>query len=184
MNAKEKESWFSEHIEPHESGLRIWLEAHFRLGDYIDDVVQDAFVKVISVAETRIIENPKAYLYSVAKHTAIAAIKKNLRMKTVPFEEELNLIPFEPGEHAEASLQYAEDQQLLRQAIEKLPPKCRRIFIMRRIKGMGNLEIAREMGISAHTVSAQLTIGLTKCRRFFEEQSLAERGGNLRRSQP
>lgn len=170
MNAKEKESWFSEHIAPHECGLRKWLEGQFRLGDSINDVIQDTFVKVLAVTENRVIDNPKAYLYSVARNAALAKMKKSSRIEIVPFEEGSNLIPFESGDHAEASIRSEEDQILLRQAIATLPKKCRRIFIMRRIKGMGNLEIAREMGISVHTVSAQLTIGLNKCIRFFEQQ--------------
>ncbi|MDR2969133.1 MAG: RNA polymerase sigma-70 factor [Tannerellaceae bacterium] len=45
---------------------------------------------------------------------------------------------------------------LLKSSIEKLPPKCRSIFMMSRYEGKKNQEIARILGISVRTVEAQI----------------------------
>jgi RNA polymerase sigma factor (sigma-70 family) len=49
-------------------------------------------------------------------------------------------------------------------AIQLLPPKCRRIFIMSFVWDMRNKEIAARLHISEKTVEAQITIALSRLR--------------------
>jgi RNA polymerase sigma-70 factor (ECF subfamily) len=41
------------------------------------------------------------------------------------------------------------------------------VFTLRKVYGMSQPDIARKLGISEHTVSAQLTIGVQKCTQFM-----------------
>jgi RNA polymerase sigma-70 factor (ECF subfamily) len=45
---------------------------------------------------------------------------------------------------------------LLQEYIEKLPEKCRQIFIMSRQQGLKNQEIADQLEISVRTVESQI----------------------------
>src|SRR5688500_8667342 len=38
--------WFSEHIQPHEPMLRAWLRGRFEAACDVDDLVQEAYVRV------------------------------------------------------------------------------------------------------------------------------------------
>ena len=49
-------------------------------------------------------------------------------------------------------------------AIDKLPERCREIFLKSRIEGMKYREIADELDISMNTVENQMSIALRKLR--------------------
>ena len=53
------------------------------------------------------------------------------------------------------------------EAIQSPPDHCRQIFTLRKVYGMSQPEIARQLGMSENTVSAQLTIGVKKCMAFM-----------------
>jgi RNA polymerase sigma-70 factor (ECF subfamily) len=57
--------------------------------------------------------------------------------------------------------------ELLTEAIQSLPDRCRQVFTLRKVYGMSQPDIAKKLGISTHTVSAQLTIGVHKCTEFM-----------------
>ncbi len=54
--------------------------------------------------------------------------------------------------------------ELLQEYIEKLPDKCRQIFMMSRQEGLKNQEIADQLGISIRTVEAQIYHALKSIR--------------------
>ncbi|MBD5782055.1 RNA polymerase sigma factor [Pelagicoccus sp. NFK12] len=166
---KERGSWFTEEILPHEERLRKWLRSQFDLRDGVDDVVQEAFMQVYKASEKRPITNPKAYLYSIARNASYKKLKKDAMLVSESFEESSTVVPFEPSKGSDDWVIYQEEVGMLRDAIQRLPKKCRKIFVMRRIQGLSHAEIAERLGISVNTVSAQLTIGLRKCAQFFEK---------------
>ena len=153
----------------YEDCLRAWLNGQFRLKHNLDDVVQESFLRVIKAANQRTIENPKAYLFSIARNVAYAALKKEAKQPTEFFDEGSNVIPFDGSISSVDRISMEDDLELLRRAIQKLPKKCRRIFIMRRIKGLPSSQIAKQLGVSTNTISAQLTIGLHKCASYIEK---------------
>ena len=52
----------------------------------------------------------------------------------------------------------------LHKAIEKLPGKCRQIFILNKLEGLTQKEIAEYLGISVKTVENQVAIAVSKLR--------------------
>ena len=44
--------------------------------------------------------------------------------------------------------------------VESLPPRCREIFLLSRVKQLDNGEIARKLGISKRTVETQISKAL------------------------
>ncbi len=170
MNAQEREKWFSEELYCHEDALRTWLSRKFKLNHHLDDVIQEAYVQVMKATSVKIVKNPKAYLYSTAKFIAIAIIKKESRHAYLAFDDDSVIVPFDNTKSSYQNITEKDDLQLLREAIKKLPKKCRNIFIMQRIKGMSYAEIAEDLGISTHTVSAQLSIGLNKCAHYINSR--------------
>jgi RNA polymerase sigma-70 factor (ECF subfamily) len=60
-----------------------------------------------------------------------------------------------------------QEVQLLADAIEALPERCRAVFILRQFENMSQREIARRLAIAEHTVESQLTKALRRCEDYF-----------------
>jgi len=63
-----------------------------------------------------------------------------------------------------------QELEILTEAIQSLPDRCRQIFTLRKVYGMAQPDIAKKLGVSEHTVSAQLTIGVHKCTDFMRRR--------------
>ncbi len=73
----------------------------------------------------------------------------------------------------------AEELRHLRQklfdAMERLPERCRKIFMMSCVEGLKYREIAAQMGISENTIKTQIKLGYKKLR---DEMNLPEDKGD------
>lgn len=66
-----------------------------------------------------------------------------------------------------ATVAHNQELELLTEAIQTLPDRCRQIFTLRKVYGLSQRKIAEQLGLSENTVSAQLTIGVKKCMEFM-----------------
>ena len=66
----------------------------------------------------------------------------------------------------------AQEFEVLRQAINALPERCREIMTLQKIQGQSNAEIATRLGISIHTVNAQMVTGLMRCRDYLKARGI------------
>ena len=56
----------------------------------------------------------------------------------------------------------------LREAIDKLPERCREVFMLSKMEELSNKEIAERLGISVKTVEVQMTKALSRLRKELE----------------
>lgn len=165
---QEQSRWFSEHLQPHEPQLRAWLRSHFSAACDIDDIVQEACLRVLQARETTEIESPKAFFFATARNLALARLRHHKVAREIHLTEidEMNIL--DEGADIPDAVARAQELELLTRAIQSLPDRCRRIFTLRKIYGMSQKGIAAQLGISEHTVEAQGAIGLRKIAAFFE----------------
>jgi len=60
-------------------------------------------------------------------------------------------------------------EDILSQAIEKLPPNCKEIFQLSRFNNLSYDEIAGKLNISSNTVKTQIKIALSKLREYLKD---------------
>lgn len=148
--------------------LRGWLKNYFPADTDVDDIVQEAYLRVLKAREATVIESPKAFVFAVAKNVALG----RLRQRQVPAHDLLAEIDAESildetaNVHREVTR--AEDLELLTLAIQSLPSRCRQVLTLRKIYGLSQRDVAAQLGIAEHTVEAQGTIGLRKLTEYFE----------------
>ena len=53
-----------------------------------------------------------------------------------------------------------------------LPDRCRQVLTLRRLYGLSHREIAADLGITEHTVKAQLAKGMRRCSEYFASRGL------------
>ncbi len=159
--------WYLEYLEPHDSMIRKWLEAKY--GDYcdVDDVMQESYLRVFKARSEKELKSPKSFFYSVARNVAVSYIRASkVRVADSIFDDSVTeIIDDEACIEEETALNH--ELEVLTRAIQALPERCRHAFTLSKVYGMPHKDIAREMGISEHTVAAQLAIGLSKCTDFM-----------------
>ena len=64
-------------------------------------------------------------------------------------------------------IEYSESNELLKEAIEKLPAQCKAIFIQCKIEGKPYKKVAVELGIAEGTVHAQMVKALKIIREYI-----------------
>lgn len=154
--------WFEELVFPHEAMLRGWLARRFPgLRDH-EDLIQDAYLRLIEARRKGGLYNPKAFLFATARNLALDRVR---RENVASFEslshEQTQALPCPHDLAHEVSRN--QELEILMEAVESLPARCRMIFVLRKVQGLGQKEIAERLGLSENTVSAQLTIGFAKC---------------------
>ena len=60
-------------------------------------------------------------------------------------------------------------------AVGGLPEQCRRAFILKKVYGLSQQEIADRLSISQSTVEKHIAKGLLMCREYMESTSRQER---------
>lgn len=166
--------WFAAEVQPHDAALRAWLRARFSaLGD-TDDVVQETYARVLQLRACDPLREHavKPLLFTTARHLALDLLR---RRQIVPMEA---LTDFEGDTLADDAPGIAEavsrrqELALLAEAIQALPERCRQVLTLRKIYGLPQKEIARQLGIAEHTVEAQVGVGVRRCAEFLARLGL------------
>ncbi|HRE82683.1 MAG TPA: sigma-70 family RNA polymerase sigma factor, partial [Opitutaceae bacterium] len=66
-----------------------------------------------------------------------------------------------------------QELDLLAQAIEALPVRCRQVLKLRKIYGLSHRDIAARLGISERTVNVQIGHGVRRCGEFLRAHGVA-----------
>ncbi len=167
LQSPEQSRWFAEEVQPHEPALRAYLRGSFPTLQDIDDLVQDAYARLLNARKTGVVAHPKAYLFATARNAALDLFrrKKIVSIEALAEIEQLSVI--EEGPDAAERVSHDQELEILSEAIRALPGRCRQILTMRRLQGLSHREIAQTLGISEHTVNAQLAIGVLRCRKHL-----------------
>ncbi len=171
-----------------EVALKRYLRRFIRSREAADDLAQEAFVRAFAAESGRVIEAPKAFLFKVAKNLALNELARQSSMAIEPLGD------FEGQEVLEDSNQAAIDDvvdsreriRLLARAIAALPPQCAKVFVLRKMRGLSQKEIAVRLNISVRTVENHVALGLSRCRAYMRAHggAVGESGGNSRMPEP
>lgn len=168
----ERALWLSRHVLPHEPALRAWLSKKRIPGLEVDDLVQETYAKLIMLENVSAIVNPRAYVFQTAYSILINHVR---RSRVVSFQavhdiDQLGVMADEAT--PEDTLIGRDELYRLAQAISGLPGKIRDVFVLRRVKGLSQREVAKTLNLSESTVEKHMSRG------FFLLMGAFSHGGN------
>jgi RNA polymerase sigma-70 factor (ECF subfamily) len=124
-----------------------------------EEIVQEFFIYLWENQKTLTLPNSVAVYFHVAiKNRCLNYLKKRVHL-SIPMEETTDIIGYEPDELAVEEL-----SQAMEEAIQRLPEKCKLIFLLSRQSRFSYKEIAGHLAISIKTVESQIGIALKKLR--------------------
>ena len=117
----EQARWFAECLRPHEAMLRAWLRAQFRSACDIDDIVQEAFIRVLRARESEAIDSPKAFLFATARNLVLMQLRHRQveHADALAEMDESSILDESPD--IPSAVARAQELELLTQAIQSLP---------------------------------------------------------------
>ena len=138
----------------------------------IDDMAQETFLRAFDAELKREIHAPKAFLFRTAKNIALNDLtnKTNQIVDYVGDSADTDVLGSEKQDIADDQLDIRQRLEILTKALATLPPKCRRVFLLRKVDGYTHKEIAARLGISTKTVENHLTNGAVKCTEYLRSE--------------
>lgn len=139
----------------------------------IDDILQETFIRACAAAEKTEIRRPRSFMLKTARNLALNHVGTvyNRRTQVEDFSSgdvsisEISLVT----ESVEAEFESRERFLGFCRAVRALPPQCRRVFVLRKVYGLTQQEIAAYLGISESTVEKHVVKGLLLCKGFMKE---------------
>ena len=163
-----------------EVALKRFLRRFIKSREGADDLAQEAFLRAFAAESHRAIESPKAFLFKVARNLALNELARLQTATTTPLGD------FEGQAVLEDSSQAAVDDavdgreriRMLARAIAALPPQCAKVFILRKMQGLSQKEIAARLNISVRTVENHVALGLVRCKAYMRAHGgVSDQGG-------
>jgi RNA polymerase sigma-70 factor (ECF subfamily) len=167
--------WFAAKVQPHDAALRAWLRAKFpALGD-VDDIAQETYTRVLQLRarDPLRVHAVKPLLFTTARNLALDELRRRqiVPMYALPDDADAPVFADDAPGVRETVIR-RQELALLAEAIQALPERCRQILTLRKIYGLPQKEIARQLGISEHTVEAQVGIGMHRCADYLNRRGL------------
>jgi len=138
----------------HYPGLVKFAWNFVRDSTIAENIIQDLFVKIwLKREKLDPSSNIKSYLFKAAKNQSLMYLR---HLKVKQGSEEKIRRNYEPIKTPEDTLLEKDLGAAVLSAIEDLPEKCRRVFIMNRLDEFKYSEIAEILEISIKTVEAHM----------------------------
>ena len=152
-------------------GLLNYAGRIVRETELAHDLVQETFCKLYEDhVNLNIHLSVKSYLYKSVYNSSLNEIKYQKAVNNYADRELLDFYFSEIVQtpEAELALQNEDIRKALEEAINKLPERCREVFVLSKVEELSNKEIAEKLNISVKTVEVQMTKALSRLREELE----------------
>jgi RNA polymerase sigma factor (sigma-70 family) len=172
--ANERHEWFLKQIFRHGAALHRYLRRFTSGAEDIEDLVQETYVRIYAIEDRDAVDSPRALLFRIAHNLAIERSRRQVARATdsVGDFDALNVDTSEapPDEQIDARRRF----QSFCAAVDRLPPLCRRVFVLRKVYKLSHTEIAEVLGVSHSTIEKHVAKGLIRCREYLKERGLLD----------
>lgn len=150
-------------LESYYRELVCFLNAKLGNRQVAEDVVHDAYVRVLERSSDTPIEQPRAFLYRTALNLVIDGHRRNALRQVEPLDVLDNEERFAACS-PHTTHDHSQRLELLERALAELPPACRDSFLLRKLEGLTHVQIAERLCISRALVEKHIVNAMKHCR--------------------
>ncbi len=140
--------------------------------DEVEDIVQETYLRLCRVAIATEIQHPRSYIYRTARNLALDSLKKADNSRTTAWNESHDQL----GSRPDSVINQVETTEEFRHfcdSLRKLPTQARRVFVLKKVYGFSQREIADELNISQSTVEKHVALGRRRCADYMSNYAAA-----------
>lgn len=128
-----------------------------------EDIAQQTFLKYSALDESTKIENPRAYLYQIAKNV-ISSHLRSMGVRKRYAEDGVHIITRNENENItpESILLNKDRSKVMRQAVQDMSRRRRRIVLLKYTEDLTLDDIAEKIGASRTTVWKEMAKAITE----------------------
>ncbi|MBQ9498772.1 MAG: RNA polymerase sigma-70 factor [Bacteroidaceae bacterium] len=135
--------------------------------DWAQEVMLDAYMSLWNHRSTLLeVSNLENYLFTTTKKKALTFLENEQRYLGIT-DDSVSTTTEDTSESPEEVFISEELFARYVKALDRLPARCREVFVRLREQGQSYAEVAEAMGISEKTVDAQLQNALTRLREML-----------------
>ncbi len=146
------------------SGLVIYAEHFLYDQGMAEDIVQTTFVGLWENRQAIKSASIRHYLINSVKNKCIDILRKEETRKKYNQRQITQNINYQGAFWTESEL-----REMIESSVNKLPPKCREIFILNRYENLKSKEIAQRLQLSPRTVETQILKALKLLRKDLKD---------------
>ena len=138
----------------------------------VEDIVQETYVRLCQVARPEHIRHPKSYLFRTARNLALDSVKRAEHRLGDPWTERLEKGVGNAGAEVDEVLEQAASREEFGrfcEAVQRLPVQARRVFVLKKVYGYSQREIADELGLAESTVEKHVALAVRRCAQYLRE---------------
>ncbi len=138
----------------------------------VEDIVQETYIRLRRAVVSQEIQHPQSYLYRTARNLALDSLKRASNSRSVEWQESAhyaashNDLVFNAIESADTFSRFCE-------SVNQLPPRAQRVFVLKKVYGYTQREIATELGISESTVESHVALAVRRCADYMNQDESA-----------
>lgn len=163
-------------ILPHERDLRLWLQRRLVSAADVEDIVQECYCRLAQLPDFSQITMPRAYLFTMARNLAQRQLKRArvVRIEAMTDGGDSKWESDLPSPERIAAAR--EELGRVQAALATLSERARRIFVMRKVEGLSQREIAHAMGVSEAVVENEASRSLRTVLKLLTEPEAGRTG--------
>jgi RNA polymerase sigma factor (sigma-70 family) len=160
VDAQRLDDWFLSEVMPLEPALMRFLRRNWRNGSEVADLRQELYVNLYDAGREALPSQTRAFVFRAARNLLI---NRALRGQVVSIElvadlEALNVADATAGPERQVAAR--DELRRLQIGLDRLPPRCREVVVLRRIEGLSQREVASKLGVGEDTVEKQMLYGM------------------------
>ena len=143
-----------------------WIVSRIVPPHEIEDIVQETYVRVCQFKTKGEVREPRALLLKTAKNIALDHVKRAEWRLNSSYQDDSALSENDKQDpHSDPFNQVASDQEFGQfcEIVRELPQQCKKVFILKKVYGFSQKEVAKELNISESTVEKHIAKGMKHC---------------------
>lgn len=150
-------------IEQYNKRLHLYLKRRLRYSALEpDDVMQEAYLRLLRVDDTRLIKQPEAYLFKIVTNVVY---EMEIKEQKSPTTTDGQIDPELLSSDSASDIDRVEQQDSLMAMLKRLPSMQQAVLLMHKRDGRSYKEISEKLGLTTNTVKKYLFLALTNCRK-------------------